>query len=166
MRSIDLYVLQLDSTQFVLRNNARDMTHEESLIQPQPGSGNCMNWIVGHILFARNQLLGALGRESIWDESTGSRYKRGGEPILEGSPGVRRFETLVQDLELTYTRIRPALASCDEKRMDEKAPFSPTNNGNETWGTLFQGLLFHEAYHAGQTGVLRRVSGKNEGNLT
>ena len=166
MLSIELYVLQLDSSQHVLANNIKDVTHEESLIQPLPGGGNCMNWIVGHIIFARNQMLGALGRESIWDESIGSRYRRGGEPIVEGDTTARRFETLVQDLSLTYTRIRPALASCDEGRMDEKAPFSPSKNEKETWGTLFSTLLFHEVYHSGQTGVLRRVIGKTEDNLT
>jgi hypothetical protein len=165
MRTIDLFVHQLAFTQFVLLNNAKGVSHEESLIEPQPG-GNCMNWIVGHILVARNQLLGLLGREAIWDDAIGARYKRGGDPIHEDGAGVRRFESLLQDLELTYERIRPSLASCDEGRMGEKAPFSPTNNPNETWGTLLAGLLFHEAYHAGQTGVLRRIVGKNEGNIT
>jgi len=165
MRSIDLFVLQLDFTQYVLRTNTQDVTHEESLIQPMP-NGNCMNWIVGHILFARNQLLGVLGREAIWDESIGARYKRGGEPIREDGREVRRFETLVQDVELTYTRIRPALATCDEGRMEEKAPFSPVSNPDETWGTLLGGLLFHESYHCGQTGILRRIAGKNDGTIT
>ncbi len=165
MRAIDLFVRQLSFTQFVLINNTKDVTHEESLIQPQPG-GNCMNWVVGHILVARNQLLSVLGRETVWDDSIGLPYKRGSKAILGDDPSLRRFETLVQDLTLTYERIQPALASCDEGRMDEASPFSPTNNAEETWGSLLAGLLFHESYHAGQTGLLRRAAGKTEGNLT
>ncbi len=40
-----------------------------------------------------------------------------------------------------------------------KAPFSPKDDENETVGSLLAGLAFHEAYHTGQLGILRRVSG-------
>jgi uncharacterized damage-inducible protein DinB len=40
------------------------------------------------------------------------------------------------------------------------APFSPTDNPDETVGTLLALSVFHEAYHAGQIGILRRMSGK------
>jgi len=37
---------------------------------------------------------------------------------------------------------------------------SPTGNPNETVRTLLTTIMFHQAYHAGQTAVLRRIAGK------
>jgi uncharacterized damage-inducible protein DinB len=44
--------------------------------------------------------------------------------------------------------------------MDEPAPFSPTNNPKETVRSLLATVFFHQAYHVGQTGLLRRIAGK------
>jgi hypothetical protein len=45
-------------------------------------------------------------------------------------------------------------------QMDKPAPISPTGNPKETVGSLLAALAFHEAYHVGQTGILRRVIGR------
>jgi hypothetical protein len=44
--------------------------------------------------------------------------------------------------------------------MNTPAPFSPTGNPDETVGSLLAAISFHEAYHVGQTGLLRRVVGR------
>jgi hypothetical protein len=36
-------------TQRVMRLNVEGISHEESLIQPQP-AGNCLNWVIGHLV--------------------------------------------------------------------------------------------------------------------
>ena len=41
------------------------------------------------------------------------------------------------------------------------APLSPGGNPDETVGSLLAGLVFNEAYHSGQLGVLRRAAGKD-----
>ncbi len=35
----------------------------------------------------------------------------------------------------------------------------PSPLRKETVGTLLAGLVFHDAYHVGQTGLLRRIAG-------
>ena len=65
----------------------------------------------------------------------------------------RRFKALQEPLVNCLDRLSPA-------DMDKPAPFSPTGNPKETMGTLLASLAFHEAYHAGQTGLLRRVIGR------
>ena len=47
-----------------------------------------------------------LGRETVWDDAIGLPYKRGSKPVVGDDPSLRRFETLVQDLTLTYERIQ------------------------------------------------------------
>jgi hypothetical protein len=44
--------------------------------------------------------------------------------------------------------------------MDGPAPFSPSKNPKETLRSLLTTVLFHQAYHSGQTGLLRRIAGK------
>jgi hypothetical protein len=53
-----------------------------------------------------------------------------------------------------------ALRQFPAQRLAEKAPFSPTNDPNETVGSLIAGFVFHDAYHAGQTGLLRRIAAR------
>jgi uncharacterized damage-inducible protein DinB len=52
------------------------------------------------------------------------------------------------------------LSTLTAEAMGQPAPFSPSGNPDETVGSLVATVIFHQAYHSGQTGVLRRVSGK------
>ena len=45
----------------VVKRNLEGLTHEESLVQPQPG-GNCLNWIVGHLVEETGQPRVKIGR--------------------------------------------------------------------------------------------------------
>jgi uncharacterized damage-inducible protein DinB len=45
------------------------------------------------------------------------------------------------------------------KRAAQTAPFSPSGNPKETVGSLMGVLAFHEVYHVGQVGMLRRWAG-------
>jgi hypothetical protein len=69
----------------------------------------------------------------------------------------RRFKALQEPLVA-------GLSGLPHEAMDRPAPFSPTGNPNETMGSLLASFAFHEAYHVGQTGILRRVIGR-EGAL-
>ena len=43
-------------TRNVVRLNLEGISHEQSLIQPQP-AGNCSNWVVGHLVTIYNKVL-------------------------------------------------------------------------------------------------------------
>ncbi len=51
------------------------------------------------------------------------------------------------------------LASLSDENLAAAAPFSPRNDPDETVGSLLTLIAFHQAYHTGQTGLLRRVAG-------
>jgi DinB family protein len=149
---------QFGLTAGVLERNIGDLSHDESLISPEPG-GNCLNWVLGHITRTRNSALGMMTKKhpfpmkdfDAYDDRTGVPFTK--DNALSFAELMRRFRTMQEPLVEAIKALPPeALAA--------PASFSPTRNPNETIGTLMVSLAFHEAYHVGQTGVLRRVAGK------
>src|SRR5690349_20935196 len=49
----------------LLRRHAAGLTHEESLLQPQP-RGNCFNWVVGHMAETQESMLAVVGGEPVF----------------------------------------------------------------------------------------------------
>ncbi|MCI0489736.1 MAG: DinB family protein [Blastocatellia bacterium] len=134
-----------------LHENIAGLSHTDSLLQPHPG-GNCLNWVLGHIVATRNQVLKLLGKEPILNEEEAALYKRGSAPIKDGSRALL-LEKLLADLDLSQELIVAGLKEASEE--DLMAPA-----GTETVGRQLALLHFHEAYHAGQIGLLRRLAGK------
>ncbi len=58
------------------------------------------------------------------------------------------------------TRVDAGLAALPVEVLGHPVPHSPENDPDETIRSLLSTIFFHQAYHAGQTGVLRRVIGK------
>lgn len=144
---------------FVLSRNLDGITHEESLRAPHPG-GNSLNWVVGHIVSARNLTLRLLGEEPAYDQSDFKLYGASGF-----SPeGAFRLEELRRRFEVLSPLLASALSRATSRQLETPAPFSPTNNPDETLGSLLASNAFHEGYHLGQTGILRRLLGR-EGAL-
>jgi hypothetical protein len=153
---MDAHVLafQFSVGAFVLERNLTGVTNEESLWAPQPG-GNTMNWIVGHVVRARNQALGLLGATPLFEDADFEAY--GAASVATGALPLdelkRRFDALGAPLDAALRRTSP-------QHLSAAAPFSPTGNPDETVGTLLASIAFHEAYHLGQTGLARRLLGK------
>ena len=154
--SIDMLATQFNFTYFVLRKNCADLSHEESLRTPRP-TGNCMNWVLGHILVARDGMLKTLGEGPVLTDEQAVPYRRGAMPLtLEVA---QEWGWLLSTLDTTQERLTAALAKLDADRLQEMVP-AAIGGGEEPLSQFLASLAFHEAYHAGQTGVLRRVAGK------
>lgn len=149
-----------------LKLNLRDLSHDESVRQPA-GAGNTINWLVGHMLRTRKTWLTVLGDEGpLTDDAelasalAAAPYGRGESLPADDPEGVAlALETLHALFADTQPRLHAALRSLDDERLLEPAPFSPRRADDETLGGLCAGLAFHEAYHVGQTGILRRQLG-------
>lgn len=137
-----------------LELNVDGLSHEDSLIQP-PRGGNCLNWVVGHVVANRNFILGLVGEQPIWSEAEMEPYKRGSAPMKDGSR-AKKFEQLVADFSLAQERIRAGLSRLTDQDLARKKG----EKGDETVGDSLHFLQFHEAYHIGQMGLLRRMAGK------
>jgi uncharacterized damage-inducible protein DinB len=150
--------LQTRAIQGVLKRNVDGLTEEESLIQPQPG-GNCLNWVVGHLLYVYDQVLPTLGQAPVLGKDMLKRYARGTSQ-LQNSAEALDMQKLMSAWDEAANRVEAGLETLTAETLDRPAPFSPNNDPNETVRTLLSKVFFHQAYHAGQSGLLRRIAGK------
>ena len=79
--------------QAVIRMNVEGVTQEESLLQPSPG-GNCLNWVVGHLLCIYNNVLPLVGQERVMEEAALKRYDPGAAPIREAGEALELRDLL------------------------------------------------------------------------
>ena len=156
--STQAFLTQLAYTHFALHRNLGGLSHDDSLRSPEPG-GNCLNWVVGHVVATRSHWLRELGRPGLLPMAVEERYRRGSAPI-DGAEGAEPLEALVAAFDRGQEELTAALPAMTGEQLAGPAPFSPGNDPAETWHSLTAGLLFHEAYHVGQTGVLRRLLGR------
>jgi hypothetical protein len=148
---------QFGITQFVTQRNLEGITHEESLVHPV-AAGNCVNWVLGHIVRTRNEALAMLGRESLYEKEMFAAYGQREGPLAEDE--AVSFARLVECFDELQGPLMEGLGQLTPEALAQSAPFSPTANPDETVGSLLSGISFHEAYHAGQIGILRRVVGR------
>jgi uncharacterized damage-inducible protein DinB len=143
---------------YALDSNLGQLSQEESLIRP-PKGGNCLNWVLGHLTRTRNWALGLLGQKPLFPDEDFRAYDDNGgvsfnsENALPLDELKRRFKALQEPLV-------KGLKGISDEALQKPAPISPTNNPDETVGSLLAALAFHEAYHVGQTGMLRRIVGR------
>lgn len=147
--------LQLRYTHGVVNRNLEGLTEDDARRLP-PEGGSSANWVLGHVVHARNGMLAMMGRDPVLDPDVAARYARGSAPGDEPAS----LSDLLAAFNAAQEGLLAALPDLSETVQNAPAPFSPTRNPDETVGSLLAGLLFHEAYHAGQLGVLRRRSGR------
>ena len=140
-----------------LAANLEGFTHDEALAQP-PGGGNCANWIVGHIVVHRNHMLRALGAEPVWGAEADARYDRGSAPVT-GAEGAQTLEALRDALDRSRDRLLAALDGMTDERL-AAVPEAASGSATGPLGRRLALLIAHEAYHAGQVSMLRRLSGR------
>jgi hypothetical protein len=155
---IELLRHQARMARLVVKMNVEGLSHEDSLIQPTPG-GNCLNWVVGHLLAVYHRALPLLRQAPVIPESVLKRYDRGSPPIRDAAEAVD-FAQLTSAWDECSRRYDTGLAGLDPEVLAAPAPASPTNDPNETIGSLLSTISWHQAYHCGQTGILRRAAGK------
>lgn len=134
------------------------VTHEESLIQPQP-AGNSLNWVIGHLVAVYNSALPILGQEPVTTKEHLADYQRG-TPAWENGAKALPLSELLGLWNTAHERFDAGLGTLQSESLDQSAPYSPTGNPNETTRSLLTTIVFHQAYHTGQTALLRRIVGK------
>ena len=152
-------LLQLQFCYNVIKANLGGITHEESLYQPTP-AGNCANWVLGHIVAIRCEFLPVFGSEPVWDEADCAPYNRHGPPLTQADE-AKPLDEIWKALDATQERLRNAVSALTPEMLSQKSP----NDPNKTVGAMLAVLGFHDAYHAGQTGMLRRILGKPPADL-
>lgn len=136
----------------VLHMQVKGLTHEDTLLTP-PFRANCFNWVLGHIVVYRDRALALLGEEPVWDDDQADPYNRESEPLQPQD--ARPLEQILADLDASQERLDAALTGLTaddlERVVDDR--------------TLAEHLTFdywHEAYHTGQTELLRQLAGTDD----
>ena len=142
----------------VARLNAEGITHPDSLGQPQP-AGNCLNWVLGHLICVYDEILPLLEQKPVMGKEALRRYARGTPPLQDAAEALP-WDSLMKAWDTAAERVDAGLASLTPEKLDAPAPASPRNNPDETVRSLLTLVCFHQAYHAGQMGLLRRMAGK------
>lgn len=132
--------------------NLNGITEQDALVQPS-GGGNCINWVVGHIVSGRETILSQLREPGVWPPELTERYGRGSAPVTDESNAPASLGDMRRAFEHSQETIMQALDRISEAKLDESV-------GHRTLGERLAFLQFHEAYHVGQVGVLRRLVGK------
>lgn len=158
LREIEALRYQAGAVHRVVQLNLAGISHEDSLVHPAAG-GNCLNWVLGHLVATYQHTFPLLGQEPVLAESVAKRYDRGSRPMEDPAEALE-LSALLSAWDQVAERFLAGLSRLTTEDLDRPAPFSPSKNPNETVRSLLTVVLFHQAYHAGQTGVLRRVAGQ------
>lgn len=144
-------------TRYIIRLQTDGLTHEDSLLQP-PFRGNCLNWVLGHIIAGRDTALELLGQSPLWREEEASRYRTGSEPVTNSEQALP-LERLLSDLDQSQQCIESALERISPEELAQATTF---RGSEQTLGQALAGLHWHETYHTGQLELLRQLAGKND----
>lgn len=145
-------IKQLELNYGALFRNLEGITHEESLIVPDPG-GNCLNWVLGHIVSARNRIMTQIGIPPVWQLDLAFHYS--GREEADWSPDKAiDLKSIETDLARSQAEIINALEMVQDDMLT-----TPDEKGRLLGDALIF-FNFHEAYHGGQVALLRRIIGK------
>lgn len=142
----------------VIRMQAAGLAHADSVRQ-LASRGNCLNWVVGHIVEGRNDVLELVGSGPVLDPAGASRYAYQSAPVLADGPDIVPLEDLLAALDKSQETLAVRLAALtdEECRHQITLPSRTTTLGER----LFY-LYFHETYHTGQTEPLRQLAGTDD----
>ncbi|RPI17422.1 MAG: DinB family protein [Ignavibacteriae bacterium] len=129
-------------TGYLINKSLHDIDHEESIIEPELG-GNSINWILGHLVVSKDDVLKDLGLESLGNKEYEKNYERGTKPDPKCAI---KLEEILKLFNEGHEKVMKALEE------------NPVTDEEKRQNIIF--LAFHEAYHCGQIGLLRRVLGK------
>lgn len=143
-------------TYWIMEQQTAGLSHADSVLQPAL-RGNCMNWVLGHILDSREKMLALLGQEPLMSEEERIRYQRGSQPVTDANDCVN-FDRLMSILQESQGQIMGGLGSLT----DEDLGRIVDEENQETLDDRLSFLHWHETYHTGQFEHLRQLAGTND----
>ncbi len=144
--------------QRILELQTRGLSHSDSLAQT-PYNINCLNWVLGHIVVGRDDLLEILGRERIMDGDDAVRYRRDSDPIVEDGPQVLPLDELLSLAHSAREEVSDAVERLTDDQLAEEREWMGSTSTVAEWCHFF---YFHDTYHTGQSELLRQVAGAGD----
>jgi uncharacterized damage-inducible protein DinB len=113
---------------------------------------NSVNWVAGHIASARYGVADSLGIKAKcpW----GNLYDRGAEVADKAKyPSLQEIKTVWKDIS---AKIVKGLQEATEEQLSKEPEWQGPGMENSVRGVITF-LSFHESYHMGQLGYLRKI---------
>lgn len=140
----------------VVDMQTKGLTHEDTLLQ-LPFRGNCLHWVLGHMIASREWVLEAVGQDPVWPKEVSDGFQYNTEPITSSDdPRIMPFEKMLADFKVGLERLEAGLDTLPEEKLEEK-----DERGNPLAGRM-NFAAWHEGYHAGQLEYLRQLAGKDD----
>jgi uncharacterized damage-inducible protein DinB len=141
-----------DANDGLIRRTLKDLPPEAGWQQPSEG-GNSIMWILGHITQTRAGLLSILGERV--DTGWGDLFKRGAQ---RHDPGVYPSPDTIKQTGIDLTaRLRRKLRTIGDDQLATPVQLKLPGVTNLAQALAF--FAFHEAYHVGQLGYVRKLLG-------
>ena len=149
--TIDVLRTQLGFSHYTVNANCEGVGHDESL--ESSAGASPFNWVLGHIVGARHGMRRILGLEgATWSDDEKAIYARGSS--LDASRALP-LGRLLADFNTAQEQILERLGKLTADELGAPCP-DVLSGEDSTVGVQLGTLVFHECYHAGQLGVLRR----------
>ncbi len=153
MDARDLLAL-FGATQYTFTTNMTDVTHELSL-QTHENGGSCINFLVGHALHSRQRVLELLDLDVLIENDILAMYAKGDEFDPEKALPIDQLSAVMNE---SFNRMSRGFLKVGQEYLDEELP-DPFLGQKVTRARMIGLFSFHESYHMGQIGILRRVFG-------
>lgn len=135
-----------------------DIADADMAVQPLPGT-NPPAWILAHLAYAGDGLVGLLGGEKQTDAEWAAKFGRDSKISGDRSDYPTRDE-LLRLFRETHARGRELAATVDSERLQRPNPNSRMREWLPTTGEMCAFLLTgHLSFHLGQLSAWRRMRG-------
>jgi len=141
----------------IIHKQLTEISHDESLMQ-LPFRGNCMNWVVGHILGVRGEALKLMGLSGTLNAAEEKVYGYGSDPLTDPAKACD-LTSMVNRLDESLARIIDGLDSLTPAELDRQVRIW---RGPMPLMAALSFIQWHESYHTGQLELLRQLAGKND----
>jgi hypothetical protein len=143
----------------IIKMQTEGLTHQDSLIQ-LPFRSNCLNWVVGHVLTNRCNIIRLLGEENPLPGINISHYERESDPIQDDDEGVLMLNELIDHLDHTQITLSKLLENETSDSLQRLKTYRDRPERPLAGWVFF--LYFHDCYHVGQTELLRQAAGTDD----
>ncbi len=148
-------VAAFERNTWVIEAQTEGLSHEDSLIQTE-WNINCLNWVLGHIVQGRDDMLASLGHDRLLSPEVSERYARESDPVVEDGPNVLELSELVALVRSSQERIATVIGGMT---LEDFAEERTRGDRTYTVGSSAHFRYFHDTYHTGQTELLRQIAG-------
>ncbi len=143
----------------IIKQQTKGLSNQQSLLQ-LPFRANCMNWLVGHVLANRYNVLKLLGNERTAEAERVKRYRTESQPIDGPGEGVLSLDELLAALDQAQAQISARLAEITPSELAPQVDFF--GGGSRSVGEWLVFFYFHDSYHTGQTEIMRQAAGTDD----